>query len=880
MCGIAGFWGPPDHGLLEAMARVQMHRGPDDEGFFESDGASLGFRRLSIIDIDHGAQPMGNEDGRVQIVYNGEVYNFRELRAELEAAGHTFRTDSDTEAVVHAYEEWGPQCFTRFNGMWAVGILDLRGESPRLVLGRDHFGIKPLHWARSGGRILFASEIKAILQDPSFHAAPNEQLIYEYLIWGLHDHTGGTFFEGVNQVRPATYVEIDDGGVHEHTYWTPSLATDAQPDPAEFRARFTRSVERRLVADVPVGTCLSGGLDSSSIVSVMTQLLREHVPDAVSLGERLKTFSAVFDGDPIDERAFIEIVLNATGAEKNYVNPTSEAFFDDIEEFVWHTEEPIVSTGPYAQWCVMRLAAGKVKVLLDGQAGDELLAGYVPYHYVYLKQLLRERKYGTFAREAWAARDVLKPLIKRRLRQRRKAFDERTLLRAGYVASRKPPQDDRVQSDLKQRLLQDLTTYSLPSLLRYEDRNSMAHSIESRIPFLDQELVDWIFRLPPSAIIHNGWSRAILRDGLRDALPEKIRTRRWKVGFTTPEMRWLRARRAVIQSLFRSPAFGARPYWNGLAVADAFRRACDGEIDDSMFFWRAINVELWLRVYFGDRSARELRKETLPSFTRYGDEVAARLAGSEEATRLLASQAPNPGRHLFALAGDDRATYARIPIRSQLIASGDDLQTIIEKALVDHDVRAGDTVAISEKAVAISQGRSFPVDEIRPSSLATLLARFVGKTPVGIGLGMPQTMQLAIEEAGALRIILAAIAAALTRPLGIKGVFYRIAGPQAAAIDGPTPGTLPPYNAHAKKAPADANGVARKLSAALSAQAGGPVPVAIVDANDIGVNILGVSGGIDERLLVELFRDNPLGQGHQQTPIALIRRVSQPSATG
>ena len=870
MCGVAGFWGPPDRGLLEAMARVQAHRGPDDEGFLETEHASLGFRRLSIIDLAHGAQPMGNEDGRVQVVFNGEVYNFRELRAQLQAAGHTFKTDSDTEAIVHGYEEWGPDCFTRFNGMWAVAILDLRA-TPKLVLGRDHFGIKPLHWARAGERILFASEIKAILQDEALGTKPNEQLLYEYLIWGLHDHTGGTFFDGVNQVRPATYVEIDASGVREHTYWEPSLSTDARPDPAEFRRQFERSVERRLVADVPVGTCLSGGLDSSSIVSTMTKLLSDRVPDSVSLGDRLKTFSAVFDGDPIDEREYIETELDATGAEKNYVNPTSEVFFDEIEQFVWHTEEPIVSTGPYAQWCVMRLAADKVKVLLDGQAGDELLAGYVPYHYVYLKQLLRERKYTTFAREAWAARDVLKPLIKRRLSQRRKAFDERTLLRPEYLRSRNAPNDTRPQDDLKRRLLEDLTKYSLPSLLRYEDRNSMAHSIESRIPFLDQEMVEWVFRLPESAIIRDGWSRWILRQGLRDALPEKIRKRRWKVGFTTPEMRWLRARRAIIQSLFRSPAFCARPYWKGLDVADAFRRACDGEIDDSMFFWRAINVELWLRVYFGDRAARELRKETLPSFTRYGDELAAR-ALDDEAARLLATHHPNPGRHLFVKAGDD--TYARIPVRTPVVSAGDDLQTIVEKALVDHDVRAGDTIAISEKAVAVSQGRSFPIDEVQPTALAKLLARFVGKTPVGIGLGMPQTMQLAIEEVGALRILFAAVAAALTRPFGIRGVFYRIAGPQASAIDGPTPGTLPPYNTHAKKAPADPDGVARALSKALSAAAGGSVAVAVVDANDIGVNVLGASAGVDRGLLVELFRDNPLGQGHQQTPIALIRRMS------
>jgi len=706
LCGINGFWGAPDRGLLEAMTLVQTHRGPDDDGFFETEHASLGFRRLSIIDIDHGAQPMGNEDGKVQIVFNGEVYNFRELRAELRAAGHAFGTDSDTESIVHAYEEWGPDCFKRFNGMWAVAILDLRDERPRLVLGRDHFGIKPLHWARSGGRILFASEIKAILQDEAFHPEPDDQMLFEYLTKGLHDHTGGTFFKGVNQVRPATYLVIDDDGVNETVYWTPRLEKDGLADPEEFRRLFERSVERRLVADVPVGTCLSGGLDSSSIVSVMTRLLHRHVPDAVSMGDRLKTFSAVFDGDPIDEREYIETVLQSSGAEKNYVNPTSEEFFQDIERFVWHTEEPIVSTGPYAQWCVMRLAAGKVKVLLDGQAGDELLAGYVPYQFVYLKQLLRERAYATFVREAWAARDVLAPLIKRRLGQRRKAFDERTLLRPSYVSSAKAPTDRRTASDLKQRLLQDLTTYSLPSLLRYEDRNSMAHSIESRIPFLDQELVEWVFRLPPSAIIRDGWSRAVLREGLRDDLPDKIRRRRWKVGFTTPEMRWLRARRAIIQGLFRSPAFESRKYWDGTAVAEAFRKACDGEIDDSMFFWRAINVELWLRIYFGDRHGRELRADTLPSFTRYGDELAARRAATEEAARLLSSCEPNPGRHLFAVAGADRAIYARIPLPAAAAPAGEDVEVIVQKALQEQELRAGDTVVVAAGFVTADPGEA------------------------------------------------------------------------------------------------------------------------------------------------------------------------------
>src|SRR5690349_16285864 len=224
MCGISGFWGPRDRKLLEAMTEAQHHRGPDDDGYFETDEASLGFRRLSIIDIEHGQQPMATDDGLVHIVYNGEVYNFRELRAELEPLGHTFRTNCDTEVVLHAYEEWGTDCFARFNGMWGLALLDRRGGAPRLVLARDHFGIKPLFFARNGQRVLFASEVKGILQDPSFKRAVNEQAMFDYLAYGLFDHTTSTFFEGVRQVPAAAFAVIDDSGITETTYWTPRLS--------------------------------------------------------------------------------------------------------------------------------------------------------------------------------------------------------------------------------------------------------------------------------------------------------------------------------------------------------------------------------------------------------------------------------------------------------------------------------------------------------------------------------------------------------------------------------------------------------------------------------------------------------------------------------
>ena len=261
---------------------VQRHRGPDDDGLLEHDSASLGFRRLSIIDLAHGHQPMTTAGGKLHIVYNGEVYNFREMRVELEAAGHEFHTTCDTEVVLHAYAEWGLECLKKFNGMWGFAVLDLRGEKPKLVLARDHYGIKPLYYATSGDRILFASEIKAILQDQSFLREVDEEQLYQYLLQGFFDHSEATFFKGIRQVPAAGYVVIQDSGMEEGRYWEPVLTENGSGDPAEFREVFERSVQRRLIADVPVGICLSGGLDSSSICTVMAQQLEAHIPESRS----------------------------------------------------------------------------------------------------------------------------------------------------------------------------------------------------------------------------------------------------------------------------------------------------------------------------------------------------------------------------------------------------------------------------------------------------------------------------------------------------------------------------------------------------------------------------------------------------------------------
>ncbi len=880
MCGIAGFYGPPDDALLGAMTDRIAHRGPDDEGAYVTPAASLGHRRLSIIDIEGGHQPMSNVADDLHMVYNGELYNFRELREELAGEGWTFSTASDSEVFLRAYEAWGPACFGRFNGMWGVALLDERGAEPQVVLSRDHFGIKPMYLCRTGGRTLFASEIKALLADPSLRPGVDEDRLAEYLLRGLHDHDERTFFTDVRQVLPATYVVIDSNGRRSERYWEPALGADPQAaDPERFRTAFRRAVERRLVADVTVGTCLSGGLDSSSIVCTMTDLLRQHVPDASSMGERLRTFSAVFDGDPIDEQKYIEPVLAATGAASDYVRPVSADLIADLPRLVWHQDEPMVSSGPYAQYRVMALAEGKAKVLLDGQAGDELLAGYVPYQYVYLRQLLRQRAYRRLASEAWKARDVLSPLVRQRLTDRGRAVDVPSLLKASFLGADRRAAvrraDERSQDDLKLRLLQDLTRYSLPSLLRYEDRNSMAHSIESRPPFLDQELVELVLSMPADAIVRDGWSRAIFRQAMEGVLPEAIRLRRKKIGFTTPEIRWLRSQRAAIQGVFRSPSFASRPYWDGPAVARAFKACCDGELEESPFFWRVLDIEAWLRVFHGSHPLSVGGSAPAGSLFAAGDDQAVALVGTEAAHTFAAAARPNADRHRFMAGPGGRAVFGRAPLRTSLVAAGDDIGSIVSEAVAaaGFTLQPGDLVAISEKAVAVSQGRSFPVSSIRPGLLARILSRRVGRTSAGIGLAMPETMQLAVDEAGAPRIVLAAAAGALARVAGRRGTFYRIAGSRVSAIDGPTAGTLPPFDTHAKLPPADPDGVASALSERLSKEASGPVCVAVVDANDRGVVVLGASQGTDRELVAWLFGDNPLGQGSEQTPVALIRKV-------
>jgi len=911
MCGVIGFIGPPDPDLLARMTSRLLHRGPDDEGYLERPFASLAHRRLAVIDPEHGHQPMSNPEGNLHIVYNGEVHNFRELRQELESEGYSFSTACDTEVVLRAYEAWGTQCFPRFNGMWALAIMDERNPSqPTIVLSRDHLGVKPLYLATAGGRLLFASEIKALLACEDLQPEPDEEHLAHYLLRGLHAHDEGTFFAGVHLLPPATAIVItaDEARTERsERYWTPRISSDGPSDPAAFRAVLTRAVERRLIADLTVGTCLSGGLDSSTIVTLMSELMRSGAPDASSIGERLKTFSAVFDGDPIDEQRWIEPVLEASGAESHYVRPRSSDLFADFPIVAWHQDEPMVSSGPYAQFRVMALARSNgTQVLLDGQGGDELLAGYVPHQYVYLRELVGRRQFRAAAREAFAARDVLTPLVRQRVADRRKPVDpaafcsERVTSYAGSAAAA----DHRTYRDLKTRLLQDLMTYSLPPMMRNEDRNAMAHAIESRPPFLDQELVEFVLALPADAIVRDGWSRWILREAMRGTLPEIVRTRRKKIGFTTPEMRWLRAERTVVTGIFRSPAFCARPYWDAPAISRAFQACCEGRLEESSFFWRALNAEAWLRLFHGSNPLSPAGKRPEGTLQQAGDEAVPELVGqgdSAAAVLVLDAASANDGRHLFACGPDGRAVWARVPIRTPLVETGDDLDAVVLAALAEGpgaklDLLPGDVVAISAKAVLSSQGGALPLSSVQAGPLARTLSRVTSRTLGETGFDDARMMQLAIQEVGAARIAAASLASAAVQHVAAEATFVRLAGQEVRAIDGPRPGALPPFDTFAKLPPADADGVALRLSRALSQRAGGSVEVAVVDSGSLGVNVLGTSrpgaadgaevqkprerrqamagGELGERV-AWLLGDNPLGPRIAQTPVALLREIGR-----
>ena len=604
MCGIVGTWNFDGRGVdLAALRRATTairHRGPDDEGYLLVDTRSgraelcggkdttaelglpdlsefasghfdlaFGFRRLSILELSPaGHQPMASVDKREWIIFNGEIYNYLELRDELISHGHRFQTGSDTEVILAAYRQWGEACVERFNGMFALAIWNTVERS--LFIARDRFGEKPVYYAYIPGKsLVFASEMKALWAGDFAERRIYEPVAAAYKYFKEIETGEQTFFENIYRLPQAHTMKVSAAGELRHRrYWDidPRIQEEDKTEDwykEQFRDLLTDSVRLRLRADVPVGSSLSGGLDSSTIVSAMSRLLPE--------GAVQKTFSARFDDSFYDEGRWMDLVTNANKVERHDVWLTAEDFFNDVSTLMWHQEEPFNSTSIYAQFAVMRLARkGEVTVLLDGQGADEMLGGYHSYFAERGDDLVRSldlQSYMRWRRECiemhgGAPNSVKRVLVQsvpkpvkntvRRFQQKAKGLPD--VKRSDPVYS----SDFKNVSSFRRALWWNTTREGLVELLRYADRNSMAHSREVRLPFLDHRLVEFVFRLPERLLLRGAWTKWILRESFRGIVPDPIVDRVDKLGYMPPQKRWLGEQ--VWEDLMLDQLYGAGEY--------------------------------------------------------------------------------------------------------------------------------------------------------------------------------------------------------------------------------------------------------------------------------------------------------------------------------
>src|SRR5687768_12656800 len=625
MCGIAGIIGTDglhedDRARAIVMRDVLTHRGPDGAGLYIDTHAALGHRRLSIVDLAGGHQPLSNEDGNIWVTFNGEIYNHAEVRPGLEAAGHRYRTRSDTETIVHAYEEWGDDCVGRFRGMFAFGIWD--APKRRLLLVRDRLGVKPLYWARVGSRLLFASEIKAILESGLIAARPNEAVLSEVL---ATRYTSGadTLFQGIYKLLPGHRLTFENGDVRIQKYW--DLPLDG-PDPElsalgdsalieRFRDLLQESVRLRLMADVPLGMFLSGGIDSSAVAALMAR----------EVDRPIETFSVAFADRRFSELEYARQVARAVGANSHEIVIDDGDFFGALPRLVWHEDEPIAHPSSVPLHFVSALAREHVKVVLTGEGSDELLAGYGKYP----RALLNWRAGGVYERLVPAGmRAAVAGSIVPRLPGRLGRYAQRSFL----AMPRRPEamfldnfagMPMRVQRELLERtvlggsdpygpsleyftqvngasgmlgrlLYTDVKTY-LVELLMKQDQMSMSTSIESRVPFLDHKLVEFAARLPDRLKLDGFTTKRILRESIRGLLPPDILTRR-KMGFPVPFSSWVgNGWNTVARDVLLDRRSCERGLINPAAVSRLLDGHRDGQCAGGDAIWALMNLELWYR---------------------------------------------------------------------------------------------------------------------------------------------------------------------------------------------------------------------------------------------------------------------------------------------
>ena len=623
MCGIAGILKlvpgeSVDEARLKRMRDVIRHRGPDGEGLWLEGPVGLAHRRLAIVDPALGHQPMTNEDERLWIVYNGEVYNHASLRPGLEAAGHRYRTRSDTETVLHLYEEEGDRCVERLRGMFAFALWD--GVRRRLLLARDPLGIKPLYYAITEHELLFASEIKAILAAGPIRPALETSVLPEFL---ANRYVAGpeTLFRGIRKLLPGRTLSWSaDSGFAERRYWRLPDALDASSSPlvaraGEVRARFVEAVRSHLMSDVPLGVFLSGGLDSSALVAVMAR---------VSEGP-VRSFSVGFEEREADELPFARLAARAARAEHREIVVSRQDFFDALPRLVWHEDEPIAFPSSIPLYFVARLAQPHVKVVLTGEGADELFLGYNRYRVTAWNARLG-RVYGAIAPEMLrgavrrsvpflpgsirriAQRTVLglRPGIRSLFFENFAVFPEslqRGMLRAPEWLDARDPYAAGLQAfaaapgDVLDRLSHaDIQTYMVELLMK-QDQMSMAASVESRVPFLDQSLVEHVSAMPGRFKLRGWQTKAVFRSAVRDLVPREILSRR-KMGFPVPIGRWFRGpQQAWVQELVAGSRARARGLFDPTALTRLIQDHATGRAEHGDRLWLLANLELWHRVF-------------------------------------------------------------------------------------------------------------------------------------------------------------------------------------------------------------------------------------------------------------------------------------------
>ena len=626
MCGIAGVvhldGAPIDRKTVQPLTDVIRHRGPDGEGWFVCGAVALGNRRLAIIDLtDAARQPIANESGDVVLTYNGELYNYRELRAELQTAGHHFRSQTDSEVVVHAYEEWGEACVERFNGMFAFALLDARAPRQRVWLARDRYGIKPLYYAAAGQRLIFASEIKALLAYPGLTVRVNRAALSEYFTF-QNIFSDLTLFDGIRLLPAGHTLSAEIGAEREPTaqpYWdyqfcAGNLTLTFEETAEELRRLFDRAVSRQLVADVPVGAYLSGGMDSGSITAVAAR----HIP-------RLSTFTGGFDLSSasglelgFDERPASEMMANAFKTEHYEMVLHAGDMEHVLPRLIWHLEDLRVGQS-YPNYYLARLASRFVKVVLSGSGGDELFAGY-PWRYYrgvyaesaeayyrayydYWQRLVPDHERASFFNAGtWA--DV-------------RQHDPLDTFR-GVFAGHEPPLET-AEDFVNASLYFESRTF-LHGLLVVEDKLSMAHGLETRVPFLDNDLVDFSLQIPPRYKLRDLMSapqvdedeigkvpryqlqpssdgKRVLRAATRHLVPESVTTRP-KQGFSAPDASWFRGESIeYVNRLLRGSDARLFAFLQPGYVNRILDEHTQGRVNHRLLIWSLLSFEWWCRTF-------------------------------------------------------------------------------------------------------------------------------------------------------------------------------------------------------------------------------------------------------------------------------------------